>query len=123
MIVCILCIVIIGRVHTKPVETDDVDVIVGNEVVIECDIDNNEDNVVIWKHGNRVLFAGDIRVTFALVDVDNSYGCRFCRCSSSSYLLLLNYHTNVVSLYYSERIMLFICNFLVCNIFSVLPTG
>jgi len=53
---------IIGRTYSKPVEGDTIDVIVGNDVVIECDIDNHEDNVVIWKHGNRVLFAGDIRV-------------------------------------------------------------
>ena len=43
MIANILCIVIIGRVHSKPIDIDNVDVIVGNEVIIECDIDNNED--------------------------------------------------------------------------------
>ena len=56
-------IVIINTVHCMPaIDILEENVIVGNTFVMKCELDNTEDNVIIWKHTNRVLFAGDIRV-------------------------------------------------------------
>ena len=57
-----ILLLLLSKAQSKPVEDSELGVSVGDEVLIECDIDNHEDNVVIWKHRNRVLFAGDIRV-------------------------------------------------------------
>ena len=57
-----ILLLLLSRAESKPVEQNELRVSVGDEMLIECDIDNHEDNVVIWKHRNRVLFAGDIRV-------------------------------------------------------------
>ena len=40
----------------------DTEVITGKTIDINCELENSEDNVLIWKHEGRVLFAGDVRV-------------------------------------------------------------
>ena len=63
MTIYICMVVIINTVHCMPaIDILEENVIVGNTFVMKCELDNTEDNVIIWKHTNRVLFAGDIRV-------------------------------------------------------------
>ena len=38
------------------------DVTAGEDLELSCALENTEENVVIWKHAGRVLFAGNIRV-------------------------------------------------------------
>lgn len=34
----------------------------GEEVAIGCDVDVDDDSLIVWKHGARVLFAGNLRI-------------------------------------------------------------
>ena len=36
--------------------------VVGEEVEVDCDIDVDDDGLIVWKHGKRVLFAGTLRI-------------------------------------------------------------
>ena len=38
------------------------DVAAGEDLELSCALENTEENVVIWKHAGRVLFAGNMRV-------------------------------------------------------------
>ena len=43
-------------------ELTDTVVITGKTIDIKCELENSEDNLLIWKHKGRVLFAGAVRV-------------------------------------------------------------
>ena len=34
----------------------------GEEVSVECDIDVDDGGLLVWKHGDRILFAGNLRI-------------------------------------------------------------
>ena len=59
----ILMIPILELVSSVPaVEIVKIDVTAGEDLELSCALENTEENVVIWKHASRVLFAGNIRV-------------------------------------------------------------
>ena len=46
----------------KALKLTDTEVITGKTIDINCELENSEDNLLIWKHEGRVLFAGDVQV-------------------------------------------------------------
>jgi len=63
MFVIIVMMIAATTVTSKPVaDMIEIDTTVGSKMALECTLDNLEENVVVWKHEDRVLFAGDIRV-------------------------------------------------------------
>ena len=50
-------------VNSKPAaDILEIDTSIGSRLALECSLDNLDDNVIVWKHEDRVLFAGNIRV-------------------------------------------------------------
>ena len=62
MFAFIFTLLAVKFVESIPVKCDELTASYGKHVTIDCNIENQENNVIIWKHGGRVLFAGDIRV-------------------------------------------------------------
>ena len=62
MFALIFALIAVRIVESIPVKSAKIIASVGKHFTLSCDIENKENNVIIWKHGGRVLFAGDIRV-------------------------------------------------------------
>ena len=62
MFAFIFAFLVVKFVGSLPVKSDDLTASYGKHVTIDCNIENQENNLIIWKHGGRVLFVGDIRV-------------------------------------------------------------
>ena len=55
-------ILLIRSINCNPLKVDDVLASINKTTAIQCAIDNPKNNPIIWKHWERVLFVGNIRV-------------------------------------------------------------